>query len=176
MTHTKILELAAQAIKLLSTEKSKVLAVRLVEAKEIREIFSYRFPIGGLNSVDMRYYKKFEDLIHDCTFIAELAQLNSECLCACFEKHVNKPIPVIDNELEILMSHSDHLGLFDTNDAYWVARLTRGGSAFISHIAGSMREGLIDDFFEVWVDDDDERGSDDCYNPDEDCRIIFDFL
>jgi hypothetical protein len=51
-----------------------------------RELFSYRFPATGLKNEIEKLLPDFDQTVHVCRYLAEVAQLYSECLEKAFSK------------------------------------------------------------------------------------------
>lgn len=84
-SHNKISNLTSNNLSEVSQAFKVTLMERFRKAKKAREAFSYKFPADGLTHFEKFIYNDLSVLIEDCTVLIELAQLNSECLDACFE-------------------------------------------------------------------------------------------
>lgn len=141
---------------------------QILKLKAYREYISYRAPSSGGN------LKEYEmDVLSLCRESVELAQMKSEL----FEEALGKHCPsdyeprLLDEDLECVCSmeiEGEHF--FDNEDAYRIGYLFRK-YPFPTNILHIMSEGHVEDFFGSWCDEDDRE---DVYDPDDDCRILFD--
>lgn len=168
MNHSKIINNVCSILSQYNKEKSCEFKSYIEVSKIYRELFSYRFPAGGLVDEDLN----LQTVIRQCSLLAEIAQLQSAVLENAITKHI-KGKYMLDKEL--LCKHysfgEKEFRIIDINDAYNLNYIDRKQSRPYS-IINSMTEGMVDDFFSAWSICD-ECNSDDIYNPDEDMRIIF---
>lgn len=176
-THTKLLNVTHDYFRRLSPEHAEQYLAVSQRAMRSRELFSYAFPASGLSSSSQSTPPEINDLIDVCQAVAELAQLNSECIQSAFRKvepvQLDKDSPTMRKLYEY--EHRDGRSSFkDADDAYRLWQIERHTQRPLA-LHTMARPGLVEDFFGAWLGDDEK--SDDCYDPDStDWRIIFDFM
>lgn len=172
-THIKVINIASSIIKRLNKQIGVDLNDLLLKAKNYRELFSYKYPAGGLKKDEI-----FDDLNIDliskqCSLICEAAQYTSECFQFSFDKNCAKDKYSLKMDvLESCFSYQGHNSLIiDEYDAYRVSYIMRKSVRPYS-IFYTMSEGMTDDVFGSWVASEDCDS--DCFDPDERRINIFD--
>ncbi len=171
MSHQKTINITASKLgKLDIDEKTKYLN-RISMAKDQRELFSYSFPATGLNMLGNDLIE-VEDAIQTARLLTDLAQANLACLAASIEKHSSASFGISDDErLWLLMTYETNIAqLIDDDDWHRVGYFCRKYTAPCD-LYSLAREGLVEDFFGAWADDDAGDG----YDPDEDWQLLLDF-
>lgn len=169
LPHGKLASLVQDCIRAVDLELSKELRNRVDKARAARELISYWHPTseGGL-------LEQFPYLIETCTFLAEVAQFNSEILEASVQKNASLDHFKLDDRYIHQLSQVElHGEIFvDFDD---IRRLDYIGRKYPmpANIRHTLTEGHVDDFFISWCAD---SGEDQLYDPDEDHDIIFDFV
>ena len=75
-THSKIINTTCDLIGQFNRKVGEKVKDIIVRAKDYRELFSYKFPANGINDFNVSY----NEAVDICTFLAELAQFQSEIL------------------------------------------------------------------------------------------------
>jgi hypothetical protein len=150
-----------------------------------RELLSYKFPAEGLNGALASIVSDIEAVVSICHFIAEMAELHSECLQTAFRSSIVKA----SGNREAILSRAylyEHKSLDNTirdaNDYMRFRQYLRGTDRPLSlHLTASP--GAVEDFFGQWCPKDEPETPIQAaprkivqYDPDDhDWRIIFDF-
>lgn len=152
MTHSKILNLTGDLLKRLDKKRAPIWTKMLHEARDCRELFSYRFPATGLD------FAKGNALDPDgaadlARLIAELAMLNSECFDACLEKYASGSftVPALTDHEWATTYNIAGGSATDRDD-----QLRFGKYVFhwgrVSTLEVMATDGLVEDFYGSWHD------------------------
>jgi hypothetical protein len=175
-THTKVQNVVTDQLRTLSPAVSEDYQKTSGRALATRELLSYGFPAQGLKGELSSVAVKLDETIELCQFVAETAQLSSECLESEFRDIPETEFPSYSESLSRFYEYELRtLGdsVIDDEDYYRLGQFIRHSSKPWSlHLTG--REGLVEDFFGAWAAENDEDIPDQ-YNPDANWRIIFDF-
>lgn len=167
MTHSKILNVATDKLKRLSTDEEQRCGPILRVAKEQRDLFSYRFPATGLslfgpNLVDL-------DLAIDIArLFAELAQLNLACLEGEIRKKAPGPFSIsqVEDIWQTVQYETAGEDFVDDDDYQRVGYFYRKYKKPVA-LVGIATEGLVEDFFGAWSSEDEEG-----FDPDADTDLL----
>lgn len=163
MTHQKIINVTADLMTRLNRDLATKAKDELERARDHRELFSYRFPGGGLSIVaGNNEPEQVADLVR---LIAELAMLNSEC----FEASLAKLGPAT-SEIPILKDHDwaqayEIVGtrVVDGSDREKFQKFVRKWGQ-VSTLDVMAYDGLVEDFYGAWVSGEDDES---LFNPDD---------
>lgn len=173
-SHKKIINKSFSTISKLNKEYANQVKVLIFLAKDYRELFSYKFPSTGL--LEKYNFKKLEkqNIIKTCQVICEIAQLNSECLQLSLERNNEGKSFNLDPEiLEYCVRYTGKvIDYIDEEDGYRIAHIFKKVKRPYS-IYLMMTEGMTEDFFGAWIEDDEDfkEGN---FDPDEHEVKIFD--
>ena len=177
VTHQKAHNVVADYVRYLSPDAAKQFNDVSGRARATREMLSYTFPALGLTGNLGEVMPTLEEVVGVCQFLAEAAQLNSECIQAAFEKLPDGTLPRDSATLKrfFVYEHKAIPGFADSEDWYRLWQFGRHSNKPLSlHL--TARPGLVEDFIGAWCPDDDETSSSTVFDPDEaDIRLIFDF-
>jgi hypothetical protein len=184
-THAKTQAVTHDTLRYLSRE----MAERYLEINRRvmagRELLSYKFPAEGMNGALASIVADIPDVVDVCQFIAEVAELHSECLQTSFRKSLVKA----SGNRDAILSRAylyEHKSLDnkikDADDSARFMQYLRATDRPLSlHL--TAHPGLVEDFFGQWCPKDEAappaQGTLEKvlqYDPDaHDWRIIFDF-
>jgi hypothetical protein len=138
-----------------------------------RELFSYRFPANG----PLHFRGPGFPLLAWLKVMAELAQLNSECLHAVLR---TKGYPTVGFDAAILalgfLHDLDREVILDDEDHLRVTQMARRSGGHPANLQSMCSEGFVDDFFGAWEPEaEDDIGVDGKFDPTPFTREIFDF-
>lgn len=177
VTHQKAQNVVTDYIRYLSPDMAQRFKDVSGRAMATREMLSYKFPALGLTGDLGEVMPRLEEIVDVCQFLAEAAQLNSECIQAVFE---GVPDGTLSPDSAILKrffvyEHKAIPGFADSDDWYRLWQFGRHSNKPLSlHL--TARPGLVDDFVGAWCPDGDETPERTVFDPDEaDMRLIFDF-
>jgi hypothetical protein len=174
--HYKALHVAQQSLTTLDTTTGTKIKSLLDNAKNQRELFSYRFPAlkpKGHNIPTI----ELAEVIRACTLLAELAQAHSECFDHELREYL-RVHPEFDSSLsgdaleQAVIARIGDNEFYDEEDAYRVGYMIRKIHRPFN-LYMMMTEGLVEDYFGAWCSDR-PTTDEDHYDPDENWRIIFD--
>ncbi len=149
LTHNKTLNLVHDKVCQLSPTWGAELKDVLGHLRDVRETFSYRFPIAAAAG---KYDEPANDeLVRTLRGLCELAQIHSECMQASLEKHGASTFREYDARTEDLVCDNEIAGIrvTDRDDKYRFGWLFRkiGRPANFFH---TVSNGLVDDLFGGW--------------------------
>jgi hypothetical protein len=131
--------------------------------QSLRELFSYRFPATGLAIT--KEQPSSEETFLWARRLAELAELNSECLASALAKHCIGEFKVDWLQLADLRGYETPKHELDDDDHYRLGYLSRKKVDFeLMYIA---RQGMIEDFFGAWIADEDLGLPEHAFDPDQ---------
>lgn len=168
-THSKIINIVGDAVSQFNKEAGTNIKEVLERARDYRELFSYKFPANGIGDFSVSYH----EAVSVCSFLAELAQLQSEIL-----ENRNFKRTDIETKLnrDILKKAFIYQGekcyFWDDEDWYRLDYISRK-QPFPVNLYFTLTEGMVEDFFGAWYDYTDEDDDIDKYNPDDNWRLIF---
>jgi hypothetical protein len=173
-THEKVRNVTVDQLRYLSQDLAHEYQDLAQRALVIRELFSYRFPATGLKNEIEKLLPDYEDIVVVCRYVAEAAQLYSECLEKAFSKVGRPSGEFSETALRRVFEYEHKLfGDFlmqDSDDYHRLGRALRSFGRPVS-LALTATEGLVEDFFAAW--DFSEVGLD-AYKPDlSDWDLIF---
>jgi hypothetical protein len=176
-THTKLLNITQDYLGRLSPKHAEQYRAISQRALRSRELFSYIFPASGPSNSSQSSPPDIKDVIDVCQAVAELAQLNSECVESAFRKL--PPVRLDKDSITLRRLYEyEHRGggpsFRDSEDWYRLWQIERHTQR--PHALHAMaRPGLVEDFFGAWISDDEMRT--DAFDPDaSDWTMIFDFV
>lgn len=177
MTHKKARSVVADYIRYISPEMAKRFQDVSGRSMAAREMLSYKFPALGLTGHLGEVMPGFEEVVDVCQFLAEAAQVNSECIQTVF---AGIPDGTLSPDSAILKrffvyEHKSIHGFRDSEDWYRLWQFGRHSNKPLSlHL--TARPGLVEDFIGAWGPDDDVRPEHILFDPDDaDMRLLFDF-
>jgi hypothetical protein len=150
-THEKIRNATVDQVRYLSKDVADEYRDLVQRAIVARELFSYRFPAEGLKGEVAQTLPKYDHAVSICMYIAEVAELYSECLEAAFSK-LGRPMGEFsETTLRHVFEYEHKLGelLHDWDDYYRLGRaLIKRGRPVSLYM--TQTEGLVEDFFASW--------------------------
>lgn len=151
MTHQATLNQALNGLRRLKTDAHLIYGDLFSSTKLDRELFSYRFPASGLSLTDA-HRATYEDVYELCRLLADLSQLNSECLEQALVKHATGSYQVLENDtlFEVLKYNTSQGTIFDSDDVSRMARSMRGKDQRVTNLSFIATEGFRDDVFGAW--------------------------
>jgi hypothetical protein len=174
MTHNNILNVTSDKLKRLGQRHEDMLKPRLWEAKEQRDLFSYRFPATGL-TIFGDSLMSVGEATGIARLLTELAQINLACLEGRVTKHNPKrsfDILELDDMWHTMQYDMKTETLIDDEDysriGYFV-RKYKGPAA----LAALATDGLVEEFFGAWQPTD-ERDVADRFNADQQWDLLLD--
>ncbi len=176
-THTKVQNVVCDQLRYISPTVSETYRDVSRRALATREMLSYSFPAEGLRGPLESIAPTLAEIINLCKFIAETAQLYSECMESALRsvpefkvQDVSEPLRrFYEYELRTLDA-----SLVDHEDYYRLGQFVRHSSKPWS-LYKTAREGLVEDFFGAWLAEEEFEDNIDQYDPDKNWHIIFDF-
>lgn len=152
-THEKVRNVTVDQLRYLSHDLARKYQDLAQRALVTRELFSYRFPATGLKNEIEKLLPDYEDVVFVCRYIAETAQLYSECLEKAFSK-LGRPYGDFSEAALRRVFEYEHklLGNFlleDRDDYYRLGRALTSVGRPVS-LALTATEGLVEDFFAAW--------------------------
>jgi plasmid maintenance system killer protein len=174
-THNSILNSTSNNMRRLIPDFPNSYTKRLRMAQAQREIFSYRFPASGPAFFENWSPVTVQEAIHMCSLLAEVAQLNSECLSSSLNKNAPGPYLIVGGEgFELCsMYEGSDFDDVDYDDAYRSTKYAKHGSKPLC-LYWTATEGLVEDFFGSWCAE--ENAPEYAFNIDQHWRIIFPFM
>jgi hypothetical protein len=178
-THQKVQNVVCDYVRHLSTDVADKYRDISRRALATREMFSYKFPAQGLQGRFGSIMPELNDVIRLCQFLAEMAELHSECLQSSFRNIPDVELPNASQALRRFLEYEHKsLGILiiDNEDWYRLLQFARHSNRPLSlHL--TARPGLVEDFFGAWGPDEEKSGEKvDQYDADStDWRMIFDF-
>jgi len=175
-THEKVRNVTADHLRYLSKEMADEYQDLAQRALVVRELFSYRFPATGLKNEIEKLLPDYEDIVFVCRYVAEVAQLYSECLEKVFS-NLGRPTRDFSETALRRVFEYEHklLGDFLLHDSDDYHRLGGALTSFGRPISLALtaKEGLVEDFFAAW---DFSKFGVDSYRPDlSEWGLIFPF-
>ena len=165
--HEKVLNIVTAHIAEFEPDFASIVKYSVQSLRASRELISYRAPSSG--DVAIPDVKEFLGM---CTFLAELAQFDSELIETSINKNADQRTFVILPEYLYELANVS-LGphtFGDTEDAYRLDYFRRKQPHMLN-IRFLMREGHVEDFFGEWSDSGESESG---FDPDEMKRVIFD--
>jgi hypothetical protein len=163
-SHGKIINCTVNAIGTISGAMKADLENLLSRSQAIRELFSYRFPATGLSITKNR--PTSEETFLWARRLAELAEMNSECLATAVEKHCAGSTYIVDwDYLVEFCGYKTPEHQLDRDD--------RNRLGYLSHqrlpyeLVFIAKAGLIEDFFGAWIADEELGLPDHAFDPDQ---------
>ena len=147
--HSRIINSTVSAIGALSGTLKSDLQGLLERSQSLRELFSYRFPATGLAITKEK--PSSEETFLSAHRLAELAELNSECLASALAKHCTGEFKVDWHQLADLCGYETPKHELDRDDYHRLGYLSR--TKLPSELMYIARPGLIEDFFLAWSAD-----------------------
>jgi hypothetical protein len=151
-SHEKIRNLVSDQLRYYSKTAAADYRDIAERALVARELFSYKFPAKGLKGPIANSSVGYDEIREVCRYVAEVAELNSECLEAAFQK-LGRPFgDFSDMSLRRFWEYEHRLlrgPLEDDEDYYRLGRaLTNLGRPVSLWMTAT--EGLVEDFFGAW--------------------------
>jgi len=168
MTHSKTINLLGDIVAKYNKTKGIEIKKLIDWAREYREIFSYKFPANGLTNHNLSSL----EVIENCAFMCEIAQLQSKVLENSICKNVKGEFNFDQSFFEVgYIYGNDNFQFIDEEDWYRLSYISRKQKRPYS-IHSTMTEGMVEDFIGAWCSED-EVESELIYNPDLNWQIIF---
>jgi hypothetical protein len=176
-THLKVQNVAYDYMRHLSSEVADQYKEISARALATREMFSYKFPAQGLRGAFASIVPDLGEVTALCQFLAEMAELHSECLESSFRNLPDVELPNASQALQRFL-HYEHrslnISVIDDEDWYRLWQFSRHSNKPLSlHL--TARPGLVEDFFGAWGHNEESEGKVEQYDADTDWRAIFDF-
>lgn len=170
--HARVINNAVSFIERIDRDEAAQLKQFLLDAKDFRELFSYKFPSNGYDSSEKHSHIDISSVKKNCILLCEIAQKSSEFFEISLEKHCDgKSYKVIERTLLNCVEYSgENYEFRDEEDAIRIAYIIRKVSRPYN-IYMTMSEGLTDEFFGSWHN----QCGDDDFNPDHRFIRIFEF-
>jgi hypothetical protein len=160
VTHTKVINVTADQLRYLSESVADAYKDIARRALALREFCSYKFPAMGLKGPVSEFSPTDEEVLHFCRYIAEVAELYSECLEAEFKPYANPYGMFSEAPLRRFFEY-EHKFLpwpIDDRDDYWrLGHLLRKVGAPIC-LQKTATDGLVEDFMAAWDFGDEAKG------------------
>jgi hypothetical protein len=177
-THSKVQNVVYDYMRYLSGDVADRYREISGRALATREMFSYKFPAQGLRGSFASIVPELGDVTALCQFVAEMAELHSECLQSSFRTLPDVELPNASEALRRFLQYehkSLNIAVVDDEDWYRLWQFARHSNKPLSlHL--TARPGLVEDFFGAWGPDEESGGKVDQYDADStDWRIIFHF-
>ncbi len=173
MKHQKIINITADTIAKFNKSIGVSLKDTLMETRDARELFSYRFPANGMGILGGKIIN-FNEAVDIAGLLCEIAQYNSEQLQYCIGRYYESKFFEIDKSfLKNGFLYKTEEGLiYDSEDWYRLDYIFRKQNVPLS-LYLTMTEGMVEDFFSAWCSKEDDNSDEDVYNPDDNWRLIF---
>jgi len=165
--HEKALNIVVAHIAEFDSSSASFVKHNVQSLRASRELISYRAPSSGDKAIP-----DITQFLGMCTFLAELAQLDSELMEASITKNADpNTFVILDEYMYDLATVS--LGPHNFRDTVDADRLNyfKRKQPHMRNIRFLMREGHVEDFFGAWTDPEETEGS---FDPDEMNGVIFD--
>lgn len=175
ISHSKLSRITKDIIAKLNLNLSLEIYTKIEELRDDRELFSYAFPANG-------YQRKidFENIVEYCGTIAELAELTGFRIQNYIEKHYLKT----EEQRQVALNTWQNIELCDLEEAYTYSSVIdsedlyridyiKRKRKFPASIIFTLTEGMTEDFFGVWLSENDEILTEDFFNPDINWSIIY---
>lgn len=160
--HKKIINCTTAAIGGLSGQLKRELLRLLSRSQSLRELFSYRFPATGLNITRNRVSS--EDVFLWARRLAELAELNSECLASAVERNCSQGVFGVDwHRLIDLCGYTTPEYELDEDDLRRLRYLSKQKLPY--ELMCVAREGLTEDFYGAWAADEEQGLPEHAFDP-----------
>ena len=163
LPHDTVRKCTENALRWLSCAKAKEFEEVLIRAKHHRELLSYSFPATGVR--EFKAAINLDEIGKVAALLCEVAELNSECLEAAWNRHSGIRHEPKWDELTTLCTYEGSPGFSDDHDAYRAGYMMRKHSGPVA-LAGIATAGMIEDFFGAWCEEDESPVSEDRFNPD----------
>lgn len=174
-THSKTINVATNAIRSMCNETGEKIFQYAKQLKDMREILSYGAPSSGpslYESYESEFGISLDETVSICQLLSEVAQLHSEILEISLRKNHQGTFELDDANYSPCFEYNIHgRRILDREDWYRLDYLSRKCPR-PTNLLLMVSEGHVEDFFGAWRLDTDDP---DCYNPDDDWRIIFPF-
>ncbi|AUS14102.1 hypothetical protein C0W65_20030 [Bacillus subtilis] len=178
IAHSTSIKQVYESVRHLSPKVSSKIKYVLEESKELRELFSYKFPSVGIDGIENQrtmHSMNIYEIIDVCKLLAEIAQFNSEIMQLSADKNIKKSIDISINDLESGfvfkgLVRSDYYNEPDeVIDEYDFRRMKYFLSWNPTNIISTAKDGILEDFFGSWYS---ENLTDEVFNPDENWGIL----
>ncbi len=167
MAHKKTINVIGDILSKYNKEKGEEIKNFIDNAREYREIFSYKFPANGLTNHKLNV----EKTILICQLLCEISQLQSMVLENSYSKNITEEYDVDWELMDVGYSYGGvNINLIDEEDGFRLHLISKKQKRPYS-LASSMSEGMVMDFLGAWYDSENE--SEENFNPDKYEDIIF---
>jgi hypothetical protein len=167
MTHKKTINIVGDIISKYNKEKGQEIKKFIDNAREYREIFSYKFPAKGLTNHNLN----LENTILICQILCEISQLQSKVLENSYDKNTKEKYDVDWEMMDFGYSYGEiNFNFIDKEDAFRLYLIAKEQKRPYS-LASTMTEGMVMDFFEACYDSENEIEEN--FDPDKYEDIIF---
>lgn len=184
MTHSKVLNMVPDEIKNhFDKDLGQQIGSFMRFLRSQRELFSYKFPADGIRG-DVKY----DETIEICGLLAELTELASWQIQKVYEKKfldtvqkradANRTWMKLDQDvINKIFSYrrteetGEIIQWVDSEDWYRIDYIRRKVK-YPTSVLGTMTEGMTEDFFGAWCNQD-ENGDNNNFNPDKNWTLIF---
>jgi hypothetical protein len=172
MSHQQIINVSVDALTKISRPLGEGAHRLLKTAKAQRELFSYKFPALGIQSLTQPL-SGFDEVVRFCAVVCEVAQMHSECLEASINKHVAGNYSLSGDAIRACFAYN-LLGdeIIDEDDYYRIGYYERKNKK-PSNLKATATEGMVEDYFGAWRA---ESPGNDLYDPESNIQVIFPFV
>lgn len=120
------------------------------QSRMYRNMLSYAFPLSGVKIAGQLLLPTGAELADTCITLAELAQVNSECMSSAMEKFSVGPFSPDEETIRRCYSYDSLYGtVFDEND--WYRALKIEHLQWLPNLYFLQSEGWVDDLIEAWA-------------------------
>lgn len=170
-THNKSINVAVDTISAISPEVGLHIKNLLENARNYRELFSYRFPANGIRIKDREGVEEYETY---CRLMCEISQMHSEILHVILDVNITTDMELdFDEFVDFLNNEYTYI---DDEDLYRLGYITRKIKRPLN-LYWIITDGLIEDFFGAWYPNDDYESDNidelELYNPDRKWNLLF---
>lgn len=171
MAHSKIIAHLGGIVSEYDREVGERIKKFIDEAREYREVFSYKFPANGITT----HHKDISDIINVCKLLCEISQFQTKILEKAITKNVSEDVGVNPAYFDIgyIYGHKN-FQFFDEEDKYRLDKIIRKQKRPYC-LYSTFIEGIVEDFFGAWCSNEVNQDSEYIYNPDLEWDIIFPF-
>ena len=154
--HSRVINVLTDALIHFSKSVGNTVAELLYKAKDYRELFSYRFPSSGIDSLATDERVTIQECEYYSRLICEIAQLHSEILQVCLSTNVTQKYQLDIHILNDIINKKVYMNkVFDPEDSYRLGYIARKVGEPIN-LYWMITEGLVEDFYGAWYPKNDE--------------------
>ena len=152
--HTGYINIAVNELASINPEIAGTVAKIVWSSKQYRNMLSYAFPLSGLRIASELNLPTHHQIIKICVLLAELAEINSECMYTACRKFTVGPFAVDEHTIrQCYEYHATRGVVFDDDDWYRAPKME--AIQFLPPLYFIPSDGWIDDVLAAWDADDD---------------------